>query len=306
MPPPDPTRRWSLARFGWLLLPLFGPWAVLAYFLPSPVGVYFPVVPDLVLLLLVSLFLFGFGLYRARVRWSTVFRRTALIGLAAGLLLPALLGGTALANHCPLLTPFTTAEPGGWERVSAARWSVMSAPVLFFYGSVACPYCSASSWAVLSALERLGNVSGVSFDHSSPTDSFPNTPSVVLPSLSVASRYVSLDAREATSDTQIEAPSVGICTEQAYVSAYNPLGGIPFIVLGGTFYHQGTLVDPGAISGLTAAQLANQALNENGSAWSALGPAVDDLLAFTVHANGGAPASVAAEPSVAAVLSQIH
>ncbi|MCI4364124.1 MAG: DUF929 domain-containing protein [Thermoplasmata archaeon] len=305
-PDPDTTRRWSLGRIGWFLLPLFAPWAVLAYFLPSPVGVYLPAVPVLVLLLLVSLFLFGFGLLRSPVRWSPTFRRTAAVGLAAGLLLPAAFGAGALANHCPLLTPFTTAEPGGWERVSAPAWVLDSMPVLYFYGSVACPYCSASSWAVLSALEALGNVSGASFDHSSPTDSFPNTPSVVLPSLQLTSRYVALDARESLSDNQISAPTLGSCTEQAYVSAYNPFGGIPFVVVDGTFWHSGTLVDPGALAGLSSSQLAQQAHAENGSAWGALGPATYDLLAYLVHANGGAPAGVASNPNVSAVLGGIR
>ncbi|MCI4346125.1 MAG: DUF929 domain-containing protein [Thermoplasmata archaeon] len=304
--PPDPTRRWSLGRIGWLLFPLFAPWVALAYFLPSPVGVYLPAVPVLLLLLLIALFLFGFGLLRAPVRWSPTFRRTAAIGLAIGLLLPAALAGGGLANHCPILTPFTTAEPGGWERVSAPAWVWGSMPVLYFYGSVACPYCSASSWAVLSALEALGNVSSVSYDHSSATDAFPNTPSVVLPSLAVASRFVALDARESLSDSQISAPSLGSCTEQAYVSAYNPLGGVPFVVVGGIFWHAGTLVDPGALAGLNANELAQQAHAQNGSAWAALGPATYGLLAFLVYENHGAPAGVASNPNVARLLSEIH
>jgi hypothetical protein len=299
-------RRWTLARVGWLLLPLFGPWALLAFFLPSPVGVYFPAEPDLILLFLVSAFVFGFGLLKAPNRWTPLFRRTAVLSLAAGLIIPGLLAGIALSNGCPFLTPFGTSEPGGWERVSAPLWTIEGAPVLFFYGSVACPYCSASSWAVLGALERLGNVSHLTFDHSSSTDSFPNTPSVVLPALNFSSPYLALNIHESLSDTQIEAPSLDSCTEMGYLSAYNPLGGVPFVVVGGQFYHPATLVDPGALSGLSAAQLESQVHSGNGSAWSAIGPACDDLLAYLVFVNGGRPASVASDPSVAAILAQIH
>ncbi|HEV2449826.1 MAG TPA: DUF929 family protein [Thermoplasmata archaeon] len=303
---PAPRRRWSLARFGWLLLPLFGPWVLLAYFLPSPAGVYLPAEPDLIFLALIAAFLFGFGLLRTPKKWTPEFRRTAAVGLAVGLIAPGLLAGVALANHCPLLTPFTTSEPGGWERVTAPLWTIGGAPVLFFDGSVACPYCSASSWAVLAALERVANVSSITFDHSSPTDSYANTPSVVLPALEVSSPYVSLNAHEALSDTQIESPSLDSCTEMAYASAYNPLGGIPFVVIGGQFFHQGTLVDPGALGHLTATQLASEARNGSGIAWSAIGPAYDDLLAFLVYENGGQPRSVANDPAVAPVLASIH
>lgn len=304
--PPTPRRRWTLARFGWLLLPLFGPWVLLAYFLPSPVGVYFSAEPDLVFLALIAAFLFGFGLLRAPKKWTPQFRRTATIGLAVGLLAPGLLAGVALANHCPLLTPFTTNEPGGWERVNSPLWTIGGTTVLFFYGSVACPYCSASSWALLAALERIANVSSITFDHSSPTDSYPNTPSVILPALVVSSPYVSLDAHEALSDTQIESPSLDSCTEMAYASAYDPFGGIPFVVIGGQFVHQGTLVDPGALGHLTASQLASEARNASGVAWSAIGPAYDDLLAYLVYDNGGQPRSVATDPAVAPILAGIH
>jgi uncharacterized protein DUF929 len=305
-PATDPTRRWSLARFGWLLLPIFAPWALFAYLYPSPVGVYLPAVPVLILLLLIALFLFGFGLLRAPVRWSPTFRRTATVGLAAGLLLPAAFAGVALANHCPLLTPFTTAEPGGWQRITGPAWLSGSTPVLYFYGSVACPYCSASSWAVLSALEALGKVSNVSFDHSSANDAFPNTPSVVLPSLVVTNRFVALDARESLSDSQISAPSLGDCQEQAYVSAYNPLGGIPFVVIGGIFWHAGTLVDPGALGHLTATALAQAAQTENGTSFQPIAPATYDLLAYLAYVNGGDPNDIATNPNVAAILSGIR
>lgn len=304
--PPTPRRRWTLARFGWLLLPLFGPWVLLAYFLPSPAGVYLPAEPDLIFLALIAAFLFGFGLLRAPRKWTPEFRRTATVGLAVGLIAPGLLAGVALANHCPLLTPFTTSEPGGWERVSAPMWTIGGSTVLFFYGSVACPYCSASSWAILAALERIANVSSITFDHSSPTDSYPKTPSVVLPALEVSGPYVSLNAHEALSDTQIESPSVDSCTEMAYLSAYDPLGGIPFVVVGGQFFHQGTLVDPGALGHLTASYLAGEDRNESGVAWPVIGPACDDLLAYLVYENGGQPRSVADDPAVAPILAGIH
>jgi hypothetical protein len=310
-PPPDappgpPERRWGLARVGWILLPLFAPWAFLAYFLPSPFGVFLPVVPVLGILTAIAGVALAFGLLRTTRKWTPVFRTGAVVGFALGLLIVGSLGGVAYSEGCPVLSPFLTPEPGGWSKVPHASWTAGGAPLLFFYGSVACPFCSASSWAVLETLRTLGNVSGVTYDHSSSTDVDPNTPSVVLSDLSVASPYVALDARESTNDAQITAPGTGACIEQAYLSAYDPLGGIPFVVLGGTFVHTGTLVDPGALAGLTAAGVQGQLTNHTGAAYEAIGAAEDYLLAYLVWLNGDRPAAVAQESAVAAILSQIQ
>ena len=212
-------RRWNLARVGWLIGPFFAPWALLAFLLPSPIGVYLPLVPVLGLLTAGAGFLLAFGLLRAPRRWSPVFRRTATVGAVAGLIVAGGLGTVAVAAGCPVLSPFLSAEPGGWQRVPQGAWQDQGRPELFIYGSVACPYCSASSWAVLLSLQRLGNVSHIQIDHSSPTDAYPDTPSVLLGELDVGSAWVTLDARESPNDQQIVAPALGQCIEQAYVSA---------------------------------------------------------------------------------------
>jgi Domain of unknown function (DUF929) len=305
-PATGPERRWGLARTGWLLFPFFGPWALLAFLLPSPVGVYLPLIPLLGLGTAAAGFLLGFGLLRAPHRWTPVFRRTATIGAVASLVVAGGLGGAAIAAGCPVLSPFLTGEPGGWQRVPQGLWQDAGRPVMFFYGSVACPYCSATSWAVLAALERLGNVSQLRTDHSSPSDAYPNTASVVLSDLVVESPYVATDLREALDDQQIHAPALGSCREQAYVSAYNALGGVPFVVLGGTFVHGGTLVDPGALSGLNASTLEQQLAGHQGSGYAAIAPGTAYLLAYLVWLNGDRPASVADDPSVAPILGGIH
>ncbi len=300
------SRRWGLARVGWLLFPLLAPWVFLALVLPSPVGVYLPAIPFLGLAAAAAGILLAIGLLRSPRKWTPAFRQTATAGVTVGLLLAGALGGAALASGCPVLSPFLTGEPGGWERVAQGSFRENGIPVLFFYGSVACPYCSASSWAVLAALQSLGQVSGVTYDHSSSTDVYPNTPSVVLPDLSVASSYVVLDARESTGDAQIVAPAVGACIEQAYLSAYNPLGAIPFVVVGPFVHAQATLVDPAALSGLTAAQVSSQLAQKSGTAYLAITSAEAYLLAYLVYQNGGAPANVASEPAVAAIVAQIR
>ncbi|MHB8352609.1 MAG: DUF929 family protein, partial [Thermoplasmata archaeon] len=250
--------------------------------------------------------LLAVGLLKASRKWTDVYRSTATTGAVVGLVVAGALGGFALAGGCPVLSPFVTAEPGGYERVPQGAWAEGGHPVLFFFGSVACPYCSASSWAVLGALERLGNVSGLTYDHSSSSDVYPGTPSVVLPDLIVGSPYVTFDARESTGDQVIQAPDSGGCPAQGYVSAYDALESIPYVVMGGTFFHVGTLVDPAALQGWSAGQIAQQIADRNGTAYTAVAPAIDLILAYVVWLDGGQPTSVANDPAVAPLLAQIR
>jgi hypothetical protein len=248
----------------------------------------------------------GIGLLRQARKWNDLFRKTATFGAVAGLAVAGAIGAYGIVSGCPTLSPFTTSEPSGFERVPQALWKSQGEPVLFFYGSVACPYCSATSWAVLGALERLGNVSGIGYDHSSSSDVYANTPSVVLPDLVVESPYVSADLRESLNDQQVQAPATVGCEEQAYLSAYNPFGGVPFLVVGGSFVHAGSFVDPQALAGMSGPQVAAQLASHQGAAYEAILPAESALLAYLVWLNHDAPASVAQDPSVAPILAGIH
>ena len=153
-------RKWSLARVGWLMFPLFAPWALLAYLLPSPVGVFLPAVPTLGFVAAIAGAVLGVGLLRQAQKWNDLFRKTATFGAVAGLALAGAIGAYGIVSGCPTLSPFTTSEPSGFQRVPQALWKSQGEPVLFFYGSVACPYCAATSWAVLGAFERLGTSPG--------------------------------------------------------------------------------------------------------------------------------------------------
>jgi hypothetical protein len=291
-------------RVAYLLVPLFGIWLLFAEVFPSPVGVYVTGVPFLAVLFAISGIVFLLALARASPRWMPAYRASVAVGAAAGLVVAGGLAAVALAQGCPYLPPLSASEPGGWTKVSAPAWRAGGAPVLFFYGSVACPFCSASSWAILAALDRLGNVSGLAFDRSSPTDAYPGTPEVVLPNLAVSSPYVTFLARESTNDQQIEAPSLGSCVERAYVSAYSQ-GGIPFAVVDGVYVHTGTLVDPATLAGLNASAIANAVRAESGPGWTAVASAAYLLMALLVKANGGQPASLARSPPVAAALAAL-
>ncbi|MGI0131506.1 MAG: DUF929 family protein [Thermoplasmata archaeon] len=293
-----------VTRIAYVAVPLLAIWFVLAFVFPSPVGTYLAAIPTIGLLLAIFGFLLSFGLLRTSERWTSTYRSAVVSGVMLGFVVPGMFGLAAITQGCPLLSPALTSEPGGWEKSSASLWSSNAAPVFFFYGSVACPYCSASSWAMTVALEKFGSLSGLSYGHSSSTDNYPNTPEVVLASATLQSRYVTLQVAEDTNDAQVADPPLGQCIEQAYVSAYDA-GGLPFVVLGGIYLHSGTLVDPGQLDGMSASTVQQEIANQSGSAWTAVGPPAYYMMAFLVKLDHGQPTGLANDPLVQGDLNQI-
>ncbi|MCI4316929.1 MAG: DUF929 domain-containing protein, partial [Thermoplasmata archaeon] len=296
--------RWSIARVGMIVVPMLGVWALLAFVFPSPIGTYVTAV-SVVFFLLIAAAVLSFVLLREAEKWNRTLRTSLVIGVVLGFVVSGALGIAAISQGCPTLSANTSSEPNGWEKTSNSEWSVNGGAVFFFYGSAACPYCSASSWAMATALQRFGTLTGTYTDHSSSTDTFPNTPEVVLAGASLQSQYVALLVDESTGDSSITFPSIGQCTEQTYVSVYDA-NGIPFVVIGGTYVHSGSLVDPSQLQGLSAAQVQQQISSQSGAAWNAISPQAYLMEAMFVKLNHGQPTSVATDPNVASALASLN
>lgn len=288
----DQKAKWTLARVGMLLTPLFAIWFLIAYFVPSPVGVVISAIPTLGLALAAGVFLLAFGLLRSEKKWSTVFRGAVASGVIIGLVLATAFGiGGILAGY-PILTSSKTAEPDNFFFVANKPWVDQSKPVYFFFGSAACPFCSASSWAMVVALQRFGTLTGTYFDYSSPSDQAgPNTPETVLAKASLASAYISLQVSESTYTPSIQLPGFQNVYQNAYFVAYDGGGSIPFVVIGGTYYVESSLVAPSALAGLSTAQVQSQIATQSG-VWTSISPGADWLTAFILKVDGGQPASL--------------
>jgi Domain of unknown function (DUF929) len=284
--------KWSLARVGMLSTPLLSIWFVIAYFIPSPVGVFVSAIPYLGIVLAASAFLLAFGLLRSEKKWTPVFRGAVAAGIVLGLLLSAILGIGGLLAGYPTLTGVTTGEPDNFHYAANAPWKSGGLPVYFFYGSAACPYCSASSWAQVVALERFGSLTGLSYAYSNPGDIYPNTPETVLAAASLSSKYVSLQVGETTYTGAITYAGFANEYQNAYVVAYDPGPSIPFIVIGGQYFDLQSLIDPQDLAGMTTSEVQTQVSEQSGTAWSAISPAADWLTAFILKVDGGQPSTL--------------
>lgn len=234
-------------------MPLVGVWFVLAFAVPSPIGLLVPAIPYLALLLTGAAVALVGVLWRGseRPRWSPVFRITLIGGVVLGLVVSGLIGLTgSLGLGCPFLPPASSLTPvssSGWFQASAPPWQEHGAPVLFSLGATWCPYCSASSWAEWKALSFFGRPSGTTLEYSSGTDHPAQVPEIVLAHLTLGPKNghapgVSAQILEDTSNVVGNLPGTASCVQQAYVSSFS--NGIPFVVVNGQYVHRSTLVDP--------------------------------------------------------------
>jgi hypothetical protein len=302
----DDGPKWTLARAGWIAVPAVGLWIVLAYIYPSPVGVYFPAYPDLLIVLLGAVFVLAFALLRTSERWNTTYRNGVIAGCVLGLVISGGLGIAAISQGCPTLTASGNTLPsngaiGTWTQYSGdPKWTSNGLPVFFFYGSIGCPYCSASSWAFFWALNQFGRLEGLELGHSSVTDSYSATPELEFVNAQFVSTHVAIHILEADDDSSTVPPTPASCTDQAYISAYDGgTAGIPFVVVSGQYVHIGTVDDPAVIQplGFTPAQVLGQVLNESGTAWNAIAPNAYMLTALLLKSDGGQPASILTQDS---------
>ena len=311
------SREWKddLTRLGTIVAVAGVVWLVLALLIPSPVGVLVPVYPGLLILTLVGVGLLAAGWVSGSAALQRSGIKLGVVGQVLGLVLAGAVSFLAVQEGVPTLNPATTSEPGGWLKANNALWKANNLPVVFYYGSAGCPYCAASSWALQAALQAFGTVTGATYTTSSPTDVYPNTPEVELAHVSFSSSYLSLNLLAGDNNQVISAPSPSP-VQRAYLVAYDSSGGgfsFPFYTVGGVYVHAGTLVDPaiyesGGVT-MTPQQVAQALASQSGSVYTAIHSAQVYMEAYMVKVCQAAgitpPASVLADPAVAAVVAQI-
>jgi thiol-disulfide isomerase/thioredoxin len=112
-------------------------------------------------------------------------------------------------------------------------------PELLYMGGEFCPYCAAEPWAIAAAVSRFGTLSGLHFIHSSPTDAYPDTPTLSFYGSRYASKYLAFVPVEwyceaADTSTPFQHVYLQEATQQAQLfSTYD--GSLPFVDIGNQY-----------------------------------------------------------------------
>jgi|GEM_PF-1311538 len=200
-------------------------------------------------------------------------------------------------------------------------------PLVAFFGAEYCPFCAATRWALVVALDKFGTFSGLQITKSSPVDFAPNTPTLDFSKATYQSQYLSFVEDEQLSNSCTKAvsnpspPPKYACASLAdypilqkptkfmerLVTKYdsstfvgpNAAGGIPFVDIGNRWVESGapypssqTQFPPVSLDGLTWQQIVGslQAPQAGSTGQAILGAANDYIAAFCELLGGKGPA----------------
>lgn len=185
-------------------------------------------------------------------------------------------------------------------------------PEVLYMGGEYCPFCAAERWALAAAVSRFGTLSGLSLIHSSPTDSYANTPTLSFAKASYASKYLAFVPVEWFGEATDPSTPFGhvylqqpTAQQQALFARYGG-GSIPFVDIGNRYLLPQVQYVPSALAGLSWTQVAAAMRDPSSAVAKDIDGAANVITAAICVLTHGQPASVCRSASVTAVASLIH
>jgi thiol-disulfide isomerase/thioredoxin len=180
-------------------------------------------------------------------------------------------------------------------------------PEVLYMGAEYCPFCATERWAMTVALSRFGTFSGLSFIHSSGSDTPASIPTLTFYKSSYTSKYLTF--------TPVEMQKVDKSTLQAPSKAQNALlakydvppqvpqgynGSIPFIDFGNKYMVSGASYSYTVLQGKTYAQIAAALQNPSNDIAKGADGAANYITAAICKLTNNKPAT-ACTPTVQAI-----
>jgi Domain of unknown function (DUF929) len=184
-------------------------------------------------------------------------------------------------------------------------------PEVLYMGGEYCPYCGAERWAIAAAVSRFGTLSGVEFIHSSPTDSYPNTPTLTFYKAHYSSPYLTFDPVEWYGEqSDPNTPFLHVYLQHptaSEVALFNKYSGeaIPFLDVGNRFRLPGVQYQPPTLGGMSWAQVLAAMHNPASSVGREIDGAANIISAAICSMTGGQPGSVCNSAGVTAARGSI-
>lgn len=190
--------------------------------------------------------------------------------------------------------------------VNASPLTQNGKPLVLYIGAEYCPYCAAERWAMIIALQRFGNFTGIKYMTSSASDYSPSTPTFTFYNSTYTSPYVAFVAVETTTNKLTNGTYPTLQTPTASQSAifnhFNAPGSIPFIDIANHSVQIGSNYDPGTVfAGQNWTSVAAAINNPSTYQSKSIIGGANLLTAQICEATGNQPQSVCSQPYVTAL-----
>ncbi len=142
-------------------------------------------------------------------------------------------------------------EIGDFSRVSS-HIIVMGGKIpIFFFGSMACPYCAEESWSIYVSLKVFGgNWNALQYIYSNSSDIYPNTPGLSFANSSFSDSRITFYGYEMSNRNWLPYQTLN-ASDDALFNQYDPNNNIPFILIGGMYLHIGDSFPPSTLTNCT-------------------------------------------------------
>jgi hypothetical protein len=176
-------------------------------------------------------------------------------------------------------------------------------PEVLYVATEYCPYCVAENWALIVALSRFGQFSGLSTSRSPFFEYVPPVDGWTFYGSSYASRYLTFVPVETASNVLVGPKSDPARAasyrglqrltpaERAVFAKLDPARATPFLDFGGQAAQVGTDVSPSALADLTWSEIAADLRRPQSAAGMTILASVDTLTAELCRLTGERPAA---------------
>ncbi|HUI01481.1 MAG TPA: DUF929 family protein [Nitrososphaerales archaeon] len=165
-------------------------------------------------------------------------------------------------------------------------------PGVIYMGAEYCPYCAAERWAMIVALDKFGNFSGIEYMQSSSTDVYPDTPTFTFKDATYTSNYITFQSVE-QADRNDQPLQTATTNQTALLNKYDTsTGSIPFVDFGNQYVITGAQYLPTFMQNKNWTQIAAQLNNASSPVAQNIVGAANYLVAAICKIDGGSPSSV--------------
>ena len=172
-------------------------------------------------------------------------------------------------------------------------------PEVLYMGAEYCPYCAAERWAMIVALDKFGNFTGIQYMQSDSTDVYPNTPTFTFVGATYTSNYVTFVTVE-QADRNDNPLQTATTQETSLLTTYDTGGTIPFVDIGNSYEITSAQYVPSALrvgDSATGApynwtQIASQLNNASSIPAINIDGTANTLISAICKIDGNAPSSV--------------
>jgi hypothetical protein len=209
--------------------------------------------------------------------------------------------GLAVPTAIPKSQPLLTAADG--------------TPEILYVGAEYCPFCAAERWAVVVALSRFGDFSGLSATHSSTSDVYPDTKTFSFYGSTFTSQFLNFTPVEEETNQRVGSAYSRLQTptgaESAIQARYDAApytsypGSIPFLDIGNRYLVVGASYTPQILQGLSMQSIAKQLNDPTSLVATAVDGTANEITASICAMTGDQPTSVCASPTIEAMAKKL-